>query len=519
MKLKEGWQMYIEIQHQKSKGFSNSRIARSLNISRPTVAKFAKMTPEQFQKFQESKLHRNKKPSVYNKEILLWLKEYPDMSAAQIFDWLEEKYKNLDFNESTLRNYVRNIRSEYNIPKCLEARQYESVIELPMGKQMQVDFGSITVPTGIDSEITMYVMCFVLAHSRYKYCEWQDRPFTTNDIIGIHENAFEFYGGATEEIVYDQDHLLLVSENHGDLIYTQAFAAYIKRRKFNIYMCRKQDPESKGKIENVVGYVKHNFASHRTFHNLNRWNEDCMNWLNRRGNGKVHATTRKIPAEVFLNEKQYLRPVTEKIKLNPIGLSITYQVRKDNTVPIKGNRYTVPKGTYKGPDTYVRVNQIENKYIVIMELEGGKEITRHKIPTTKGNLVSNSDHRRDKGDSINTMLNNIAEKFTDTTLAKEYLQKIRSEKPRYARDQFMLINSAIKNYCPQASEQALRYCIKNNLYSGVDFKDAAIHYSKSYTQVVSKAENTLTPLSEDAIVKIAVKPQIRDISEYSKIFK
>jgi len=107
----------------KSKRFSKSRIAKNPNISRPTVAKYAKMTPEQFPKFQESKFHRSKKPSVYHEEILLWLNEYPDMSAAQVFDWLEEKYKELGFNESTLRNYVKNMRSEYNIPKCLETRQ------------------------------------------------------------------------------------------------------------------------------------------------------------------------------------------------------------------------------------------------------------------------------------------------------------------------------------------------------------------------------------------------------------
>ncbi|MGI6707392.1 MAG: hypothetical protein ACOX6S_14580 [Clostridia bacterium] len=66
----------------------------------------------------------------------------------------------------------------------------------------------------------LLVMCFVLFHSRIKYCEWLDRPFTTTDIIRIHENAFDFFGGVSEEMVYDQDHSILVSEDHGDLIYT-----------------------------------------------------------------------------------------------------------------------------------------------------------------------------------------------------------------------------------------------------------------------------------------------------------
>lgn len=88
-------------------------------------------------------------------------------------------------------------------------------------------------------EITLYVMCFVLSNSRYKYCEWQGQPFTTPDIIRIHENAFEFYGGYPEEAVYDQDHLVLVSENHGDLIFTREFASYLEKRKFSVYMCKK----------------------------------------------------------------------------------------------------------------------------------------------------------------------------------------------------------------------------------------------------------------------------------------
>ncbi len=41
-------------------------------------------------------------------------------------------------------------------------------------------------------------------------------------------------------------------------------------------MCRASDPESKGRVENTVGYAKNNFASHRVFTNLEKWNEDCL---------------------------------------------------------------------------------------------------------------------------------------------------------------------------------------------------------------------------------------------------
>lgn len=518
MKTEEGWEMYIDIKRLKSKGFSNSQIARMLEISRPTVIKYANMDADEFEKELESKKHRGKKPDIYQEEILTWLKQYPDMTSAQIYDWLEEKYEKINFNEVTLRSYVRVMRKEHNIPKESIMRQYEAVDDPPMGQQMQVDFGEKKVFNAEGREITLYVMCFVLSNSRYKYCEWQGRPFNTTDIIRIHENAFMYYGGYPEEAVYDQDHLILVSENHGDLIYTKEFAVYLQKRKFRVYMCRKADPESKGRIEKVVDFVKDNFASNRTFINIDRWNEDCLKWLKRRGNGKLHATTRKIPAEVFLEEKKYLRPVTDKIISNPHSISIAYQVRKDNTVPIQGNRYTVPRGTYKGPHTYVGVNKIDNNFLIIFDLESGSELARHEIPQTKGNLVRNNDHKRDKSSKVSSMIENTSGKFSDREKARLFLEEIHKEKPRYIRDQIMLIETCIQSINTETIDKALDYCINNRLFSAVDFRDAVKHYSRitDGLEDVHQAQQ-IKGLTENSTVKINAKAQVRDISEYIKI--
>lgn len=228
--------MYSEVKQLKKIGLKKSQIARKLAVSRPTVDKYLSMTPDDFEQFLAGTQKRSRKPGPYKDEILSWLMEFPDLSAAQVFDWLEEKYKTLSFSEETLRRYIRLLRQEYNILKTANPREYEAVGELPMGKQIQIDFGTTKAKMSNGNEIRLYVMCFVLAHSRYKYCEWQCKPFTTADIIQIHENAFSYFGGIPEEIVYDQDHLILVSENHGDLIYTHEFAGYHQKRKFRIYM-------------------------------------------------------------------------------------------------------------------------------------------------------------------------------------------------------------------------------------------------------------------------------------------
>ena len=518
MKKEEGWHMYSEIKLLKEIGLKKSQIARKLNISRPTINKYLKMSPDEFDGFIKEMKVRKKKPEPYSNEILSWLKEFPDLSAAQVFDWLEEKYKMLPFSEETLRRYIRFLRQKHNILKIPKTRDYEGVEELPMGKQMQVDFGEIKVKKEDGKYIRLYVMCFVLGYSRYKYCEWQSRPFTTSDIIRIHENAFEYYGGMPEEIVYDQDHVILVSENHGDLIYTREFAGYHQRRKFKIYMCRKADPESKGKVENVVGFVKNNFARHRTFYNIDRWNEDCISWLERRGNGKVHGTTRKVPAQVFLEEKKYLKPILDKIKTKSPSLSLTYQVRKDNTVPIKGNRYSVPKGTYKGPQTYVKVSYISETELIIRDIDTDKKLAQYQIPADKGNLVKNNNHKRDNNVKISVLIDQIADRFSDPAKAKDFMENIRKEKSRYIRDQLNLIESAMKDSSLESNNKALEFCMKNHLYRATDFRDAVAHYEKDKAKLGNGLVTEPVALTPENIEKIKVTPKIRDMSEYINAF-
>jgi hypothetical protein len=70
-------------------------------------------------------------------------------------------------------------------------------------------------------------------------------------------------------------------------------------------------------------------------------------WANRTANAKVHSTTRLIPHEEWLIEKDFLNPfIPLPSQENP---GIPYGVRKDNAVIFRGNRYALPTGTYQGP--------------------------------------------------------------------------------------------------------------------------------------------------------------------------
>jgi hypothetical protein len=406
-------------------------------------------------------------------------------------------------------------REECGIPQVKYVRQYEAIDELPAGQQMQMDFGQIGLRSSIGRIVTLYFVTFVLAHSRHKYVEWLDRPFTTRDLINAHENAFEYYGGMTKEIVYDQDHLILVSENAGDLLLTKEFADYHKNRKFKIYMCKKADPETKGKVENVVKFVKRNFARNRTFHNLEKLNEDCLAWLERTGNGKVHNTTKKIPAEVFALEKQHLIPVPHKINFSTTKI-ITRVIRKDNTITYQGNRYALPLGSYE-PDRKVTVHEDEGMLIISNE-ETQQEIIRYPLCIEKGRLIKSSDCRREKDKGIEAYLKEVVQILNDSPEASSFLNQVRQDKPRYIRDQLKIIKDHSKDKSPELIKQALNYCLKNHLYGATDFVDTLNYFASINCPAEGKRniENTLQPLHENNRSVFKTRVEVRDMGIYIK---
>ncbi|MCO7177213.1 DDE-type integrase/transposase/recombinase, partial [Sporolactobacillus kofuensis] len=234
--------LYVQVHQLSEQGFKVAKIAKKLGISRNTVYKFLKMSFEEASDWANSLNQRRKKLDPYRDQMISWLKEHPDLSSAQIEDWLKEKHPGLTIGGSTIRLFVKDLREIYHISKEIHARSHEAVDELPMGYQVQVDWGEITLKNVLNKEVKLYFITFVLSHSRYKYVEWLGRPFTTKDTIRCHENAFAYFGGMPEELVYDQDHLITVSENAGDVILTGEFQAYKEQRKFRLHLCRKADP-------------------------------------------------------------------------------------------------------------------------------------------------------------------------------------------------------------------------------------------------------------------------------------
>jgi transposase len=504
--------MYYSIHSMANQGFSKRQVAERLGLDFRTVSKYLAMSSDEY---NEKVLNRERRRDLdlYEGVVADWLKQHPDMTAAQVYDWLKEHYK-VTAAERTARRFVGRLRAKYAIPKAKGAtRQYEAMEDPPMGKQMQVDMGEAWVFDAYKRRsVKLYFVAAVLSHSRYKWAEWYTQPLNATRFTEALRDCFEYLGGMPKELVFDQDRVLAVEENYGDIIFTEEFERFRLDSGFEVYLCRASDPESKGRSEAVVKFIKNNFARNRQFVGIDIWNESFMDWLERTGNGKVHETTKKVPAEVFEQERLFLKPVPSTKKV--YEAIVTRGVHKDNTIFYGGNRYSVPLGTYS-PGRQVALD-VEGGRLAIRDAFNGYVIAEHELSKGRGELVKNNSHRRDTSTKLDAVHGALLGRFGGSAEAGIFLAQIRKLKPRYARDQFSLIGRALDQHGAGTIGQALGYCLTNSLFSAVEFRDAAEYFGgKREAEMEAAAQNPkIVVLNASAAVS-----KKRDLSAYAEAAK
>ena len=507
--------MYYEIQKRHRDNQSISQISEFLVLNRRTVARYLAMSEQQYETFLLQRSDRKKELLPYDAFVKCRLELHPDTSCAQMQDLLKERY--VDFPQvsaKTVFNFVNWIRSKYHLPKINLHRQCHPVEELPYGKQAQVDFGEYNLRTSLGARVKVFFFTMVLSRSRFKYVWFTDRPFTSELAIKAHEQAFEYIKGIPDEIVYDQDKVFIVNENSGDIILTDQFRAYTNEMKFALHFCRKADPQSKGKIENVVKYVKQNFLYNRTYYTIETLNDDVMGWMGRTANALPHGFTKKSPFSELIIEHSFLKPIMTHI---PKAVIVTYSVRKDNTISYKSNLYSLPLGTYRGRGTLVivEVNQVE----LILSGIDKVELCRHKIASGQGIKIINTNHKRDKSSAIDEIIEQLCTQLDDPLKGKQWMAILRTEKPRYARDQLMILKQVIESTDRFLVNKTLEYCMENKINSSVDFKTIVNHFKQTQNEKETNKIIQLNPLSGIVPKGALVDPDKSQLSDYQIIFK
>jgi len=326
----------------KNQGLNISEIANALNLDRKTVS-------NNLRKDKTPKYIRSK---VYSK--LDGFKDYVDkrlekynISSLKLYEEIQKQ--GFKGKYGIVNSYVKSVKKKLKNDAVIR-------FETMPGEQAQVDWGYCGKIFDCVKRKWIKINCFVmvLGYSRMRYIEFFEDQKIESFLQG-HNNAFKYFNGYTREVLYDNLKSVVIKRlmRAKDSVFNKKFMDYAGYYGFQPILARPYKPNTKGKVENTVKYVKQNFLSGEEFNSLNEINQKAKIWLEK-VNNKIHATTKEVP---FIRlKKEGLLSIQNK---QLYDLTPTYYriVQKDCHFSFRANFYSVP---YKYAGKEVNIKLIDN---------------------------------------------------------------------------------------------------------------------------------------------------------------
>jgi transposase len=427
----------IKALYDEGRGLSIRAISRELEISRNTVRKYLGQSAEAIVA-ERAEPRRGQRLDEHRPFIEYLLRRYPKLSAVKVARKLQEKVGELDVSERTLRRYLQQVRE--SIPVA-QPRYYEPVLDLVPGVQCQVDPGELRgVEIGGESR-TVYFVVFVLSYSRLMHVAVAFHPIDTETFIGMHDEALRAFGGVPEECVYDQTKMVVIAEQFRELTVNQRFHQYATAAGFRIHACRGYDPESKGKVEAGVKYVKRDGLYGERFADEAAVRAHVQQWLDEVANVRCHGTTQRQPQGLFeAEERAHLRAyLTPEGPGQPAPAAVTRKVDKTGLIAWSANKYSVPMAYQRGQ---VGVRERDGQ-LQIADLETAEVVATHPLATGKGQTVRNTHHYRDRARQVADLEAAVAERI-GADLGERLCARLRASDPRIYREQIAAVSRMLE---------------------------------------------------------------------------
>ena len=164
----------------------------------------------------------------------------------------------------------------------------------------------------------LYCFLMILGYSRMRYIEFVT-DMSTNTLIRCHQNAFRYFGGYPEEILYDNMKQVVIKRllKQEDSTMNRQFEDFAGFYGFKPILCRPYRGQTKGKVERTVQFVRDNFMVGIQYNSLTDLNGQALAWCNK-ANGKAHATTNEIPFERL--QKEGLSPLAREYIIDKLQI-------------------------------------------------------------------------------------------------------------------------------------------------------------------------------------------------------
>jgi transposase len=225
----------------------------------------------------------------------------------------------------------------------------------PPGEHLVIDWGS---------QGGLHVFCAVLAWCRFRFVRFaaDERSETT---LGLLAECFEVLGGVPGKVLADRMGCLKGAVVANVVVPAPEYLRFAGHYGFRPDFCEAHDPESKGIVENLVGYAKADLmVPQAPFAGLAAANAAAAAWC-AEVNGAVHSEICAVPAEQLVIERELLAPLPS-LRAS-IGRQVTRKVDRLSCVRFASARYSVPVRLIGHS---VRLRTDDGRLLVIMTAAG-----------------------------------------------------------------------------------------------------------------------------------------------------
>jgi transposase len=239
------------------------------------------------------------------------------------------------------------------------------------GEHLVIDWGS---------EGGLHVFCAVLAWCRVRFVRFaaDERSETT---LAMLAECFEVLGGVPGTVLADRMGCLKGGVVANVVVPAPEYLRFAAHYGFRPDFCEAADPESKGIVENLVGYAKRDLmVPQAPFGDLAAANAAAAAWC-AEVNGAVHSEICAVPAEQLVIERELLAPLPS-LRAS-IGRQVARKVDRLSCVRFGSARYSVPVRLI---GTEVRLRTGDGRLLVIMT-GTGQVVAEHVLVAPGGASV------------------------------------------------------------------------------------------------------------------------------------
>jgi transposase len=243
---------------------------------------------------------------------------------------------------STVYRVLHEVRA--TIPAALQVR-FEGVA----GEFAQFDFGEVSVRLPDDKRRTVHFAAY-----RLKYSRWMHVVIVPNErveaLIRSLLDSFAASGGVPLRVVFDNPKTVVVRHEDGRPVWNAVLAPVALDYGFTIELCTPRQPQQKGAVENLVGYVKRAFFRARRFTDLaTDLPRQLAEWLVEVNTTRPNRATKEIPAVRLTAEQARMKALAAPPA--EYGLRLPVTVGPTAMVTHQGIRYAMPAAACGIPAT------------------------------------------------------------------------------------------------------------------------------------------------------------------------